>query len=112
MSERFVMRKDVALEAVAQGVSRRILAHSEKIMLVEVHFEADAVGAPHTHPHEQATYVVSGRFRFTNGGETTEVGPGDSLCFAPNVRHGVACLEEGVLIDVFTPCREDFLPRE
>lgn len=91
------------------GVSRKILAYSENIMPVEVTFEAGSVGTPHTHPHEQTTYVVSGRFSFTCDGEEHTVEAGDSIYFSPGVTHGTVCLEAGRLLDVFTPHRADFL---
>lgn len=111
MNEKFILRNDAQPEIIGEGVSRRILAHSAAIMLVEIHFKAGGIGAPHTHPHDQVTYIISGRFRFTNGGETRDVGPGDSIRFAPGIEHGTVCMEDGCLIDVFTPCREDFLPK-
>ncbi len=81
-------------------------------MLVEVRFAADAVGPMHQHPHEQITFVQSGRFRFTIDQESHEIGPGDSLHVPPNVRHGCHCLEAGILFDTFTPQRDDFLSPE
>ena len=109
MAEKFYFGKAIPVEAVAEGVSRQILGYDEQMMMVKVMFEKDAVGAAHTHPHEQVTYIVSGRYAFTNDGETREVAPGDSLYFAPNAPHSTLCLEAGELIDVFTPCRKDFL---
>lgn len=109
MSQKFVFGEDITSEQIGEGLSRKILAYSDNIMLVEMYFKAGGIGTPHTHPHEQVTYIMSGKFRFTNGGETRDVGPGDSLFFAPGVEHGTVCLEDGSLVDVFTPCREDFL---
>ena len=71
--------------------------------------ETGGVGAMHCHPHTQITYVVSGRFRFTIGDETREVGPGDTLLKQDGVMHGCVCLEAGILLDFFTPMREDFV---
>lgn len=109
MPNPFVFGRDVSETKVAEGALRKILAHAPNLMLVEMTFSAGAIGTTHTHPHEQATYILSGRFRFTNDGETREVGAGDSLYFAPGAVHGTVCLEGGQLLDVFTPCREDFL---
>lgn len=109
------MRADVVRGAQAQvvplggGVSRAVLAHGPGLMSVEVRFEKGAVGAVHAHPHLQNTYVLSGRFRFTIDEEAVEVGPGDAIAFLENVPHGTVCLEEGALLDVFSPAREDFL---
>ncbi|MDR0928266.1 MAG: cupin domain-containing protein [Oscillospiraceae bacterium] len=106
---KFCFNKDVMPTSAGEGAQRKVLAHAPNLMVVEMKFESGAVGAMHSHPHEQATYIVSGSFSFTNDGETHEVRAGDSLSFAPNVVHGVACIEAGCVIDVFTPCREDFL---
>ncbi|MDL2317894.1 cupin domain-containing protein [Eubacteriales bacterium OttesenSCG-928-A19] len=109
MDQRFVFHGDVLPVEAGEGVTRRVLAHSADMMLVEVAFREGAVGTTHTHPHEQMTYVLSGRFRFTNDGETRDVGPGDTLRFAPGVEHGTVCLEAGLLLDIFRPARADFL---
>lgn len=93
----------------APGVQRRILAYGKQAMCVENRFETGAVGAMHSHPHTQITYVVSGRFRFTIGTETREVGPGDTLLKENGIAHGCVCLQSGILLDFFTPMREDFL---
>ena len=64
---------------------------------------------PRPTPHTQITYIVSGRYRFTIGDETREVGPGDTLLKQNGVMHGCVCLEGGVMLDFFTPMREDFV---
>lgn len=109
MNETWVYYGDTQSKEVAPGVSRKVLAHSAAMMGVEITFATGAVGEPHTHPHEQITYVQSGRFRFTIGDETHDVTKGDSLYMASEVPHGCVCLESGVLIDFFTPMREDFV---
>ena len=109
ISNHVVYEKDVPLRDLGGGVTRRVLAYSEGLMLVEVNFEAGGVGSVHTHPHCQNTYVVSGRFRFTIDGEAVEVSKGDTIAFPPNIPHGTLCLEAGKLIDCFAPMREDFI---
>ena len=91
------------------GVTRRILSYDENLMSVEVSFETGAVGADHTHPHTQCSYVLSGRFSYSVEGESTELEPGDSIVVPSGLVHGTVCLEKGVLLDLFTPCRRDFL---
>ena len=90
---------------------RKILAHAGTQMMVEVTFDKGGEGAPHRHPHEQITYVAQGRFLFTVEGEDSIVEKGDSLYFPPNALHGCTALEDGVLVDIFTPQREDFLKK-
>jgi quercetin dioxygenase-like cupin family protein len=91
------------------NVTRRVLAESPELMLVEFAFAADGVGAAHSHPHVQSTFVRSGRFAFTVAGESFEVGPGDAFVIPSGAVHSCRALEPGVLIDSFTPRREDFL---
>ena len=71
--------------------------------------EKGAVGALHHHPHTQITYVVSGAFAFTVDGETRTVYAGDTILKEDGVEHGCVCTEAGILLDIFTPMREDFV---
>jgi quercetin dioxygenase-like cupin family protein len=104
-----VKQADVALTDLGDGLSRKILASGGKMMTVEVRFEKGAVGALHSHPHEQIGYVLKGRFEATVGDDTTILEVGDSYYVEPDVVHGVVALEDGMLLDVFTPQRENFL---
>lgn len=108
--ERWVAHADTLPQSGGEGVTRRILAYTDGVMCVENTFERGAIGAMHSHPHTQITYIVSGRFEFTIDGERRTVGPGDTLLKENGVVHGCTCLEAGKLLDVFTPMREDFLP--
>ncbi|MCQ1061014.1 MULTISPECIES: cupin domain-containing protein [Photobacterium] len=105
----FVFNNDVVLEDLGEGISRKILAHNDNMMSVEVHFEDGAIGALHTHPHEQLTYVLSGEFEFTIGNDTKIVKAGDTMYKEPEILHGCRCLKAGILIDTFTPMRKDFV---
>jgi quercetin dioxygenase-like cupin family protein len=93
------------------GLQRRILAHNSRLMLVEHRMEASWAGARHSHPHDQLVYVISGRLRFSCGPETFEVGAGDSFVVKGGVEHQAWALEPAVVLDVFTPYREDYVPR-
>lgn len=107
--KRWVPYSEIQPEQAASGVQRRILAYGDDAMCVENTFETGAEGAMHSHPHTQITYIISGRFRFTIGDEVREVGPGDTLLKENGVRHGCVCLESGVMLDFFSPFREDFV---
>lgn len=96
-------------KSVGDGIRRQILAHGPDLMLVKVVFEAGAVGALHHHPHRQATYVAEGTFEATVGDEKRTLRAGDAFFAAGDVPHSVVALENGVLIDCFTPGRADFL---
>ena len=96
-------------ETVAEGVRRQILGHGPDLMLVRVEFRKGAVGVIHHHPHRQVTYVVRGSFDAEVGNEKQRLAAGDCFFVTADVPHGVVALEDGTLIDVFTPAREDFL---
>jgi len=95
--------------ATGEGARRRVLAHEPQMMMVEFDFQAGAVGALHSHPHIQSTYVAAGVFEFTVDGETKTLKAGDSLIIPSNAVHGCVATEPGTLIDTFTPRRDDFL---
>ena len=101
--------QDIDSENTAEGVNRKILAYADEIMCVENHFAKGAIGALHHHPHTQVTYVVSGAFEFEVDGVKKVVRAGDALLKRDSIEHGCVCLEEGILLDIFTPMREDFI---
>ena len=102
-------RQDVKAVPLGGGTERRILAFGDPLMAVEVSFETGSEGAPHTHPHTQLSYVLSGSFRYSVEEDSVVLNPGDSIVVPGGLVHGTVCLEKGVLLDVFTPKREDFL---
>lgn len=108
-SKRFLFEKELVWENVGGGVNRQIMAYNEDLMMVKVRFDTGGVGSAHAHPHTQTTYVVSGIFEFTTEQETQIIKPGDGVYIRPNVTHSCKCLEAGILLDTFSPMREDFL---
>ncbi|MEL7197800.1 MAG: cupin domain-containing protein [Pseudomonadota bacterium] len=108
----FVVAKDTAKEDLGDGITRQILGYGPDIMIVRVCFEKGSVGQVHAHPHSQSSYVESGSFEVFIDGEKRILGAGDCFYIAPNLDHGAVCLEAGVLIDTFSPVREDFLGLE
>ncbi|CAN5305194.1 cupin domain-containing protein [soil metagenome] len=105
----FTKSADVDWHVMAEGVRRQVLGHGTDLMIVRVEFKAGAVGALHHHPHRQASYVQSGRFNVTVGSDISELVAGDCFYAPADIPHSVQAIEEGVLIDVFTPIRQDFL---
>jgi len=109
VSELFQDGQEVPWEQAGEGVQRQILGFDDQLMIVKVKFESGAIGPMHSHHHSQATYVESGVFSMTIGDEVKEIRTGDGYYVPPHVVHGITCLEPGVLIDVFSPVRADFL---
>ena len=109
LSEKYIVAKDMEWEVLGGGVSRKFLGYDNQIMMVSVKFAQGALGSPHQHFHTQATYCVSGKFEFEIDGMKQIVEAGDGVYIEPNLLHSAVCLEEGQLIDTFSPVREDFL---
>jgi quercetin dioxygenase-like cupin family protein len=96
-------------ESVGEGLTRQLFGFDDSILMVRVEFTAGAVGSIHSHEHSQVSYVESGEFDVFIDGVETRLGAGDSFYIEPNLDHGAVCRKAGVLLDVFSPVREDFL---
>ncbi|WXG39218.1 MAG: cupin domain-containing protein [Candidatus Freyarchaeum deiterrae] len=91
-----------------EGVRRKTLAVGEKMMLVEFTFRKDSIIPTHTHPNEQVGYVAKGKIKLKIGEKEHQLGTGDSYYIPPNIEHGATLIEESIIIDVFSPPREDY----
>ena len=109
MNDVFVYDNDILWEPLGGGLKRKIMSYDDHMMVVKVHFEKGGVGALHHHFHVQRSYVESGLFEIERNGIKKILKKGDVFYIPSNVVHGAVCLEEGILIDIFSPKREDFL---
>ena len=105
----FIRGAETEWHPAGEGMRRQILGYGPDLMLVRVEFEPGAVGSIHHHPHRQVTYVSSGSFEVTIDGRVEVLGAGDSFFVAEGLEHGARALAAGMLLDVFTPARTDFL---
>jgi quercetin dioxygenase-like cupin family protein len=107
-----IRSSEVTPEVIAQGRTR-YLAHLSNLMMVVIDFHDGPTAQPdppHSHPHEQISYVVSGEINFVFGNEVTRLGPGDIFTVPPNIPHSIQLLTKNVrLVDTFSPIRKDFL---
>src|SRR5215203_2195241 len=102
----------VPVEQTAEGIKRQMVV-GENVMVCRFTFDPFVVTDVHTHPHEQITLVVKGKAKFMIDGLAVIAAPGDVLHFPPHNSHGATMLdEEVVLIDIFSPIREDFLEKQ
>lgn len=108
-NQTWVPYDQIAAIDMGQGLHRKILAFGDELMCVENDFDTGAVGAIHSHPHTQITYVVSGVFDFYIDGETRRVRAGDSMFVPGGTVHGCNCLEKGAVLDIYAPMRTDFV---
>jgi quercetin dioxygenase-like cupin family protein len=111
-TKEYFIGEETEWEEVGPGLKRQMMGYDGKIMLVKVQFDTGAVGQMHKHYHSQVTYVESGEFEMTIGDEVRTLKGGDSFYIPVKVMHGCVCTKPGVLIDVFSPAREDFLGYE
>ncbi len=108
-NQRWAFHDNLSAQETSDGVVRRILTYTDDVMAVENSFRKGAIGALHHHPHTQITYVVSGVFEFEIDGEKHIVRAGDAMLKTNSVEHGCICLKDGILLDIFSPKREDFV---
>lgn len=108
-SENYIISESLKWEQCGEGVVRQIMGYNRDLMLVKVKFDKGSIGVLHSHPHSQSSYVSEGSFEVTIGGDVRVLKKGDGYFVAPDIVHGVKCLEDGIIIDVFSPYREDFL---
>jgi len=99
----------IPTERISEGIDRQMVV-GKNIMICRLRFDPFVVTEEHRHPHEQMTLVMQGRVKFILGTEERIMSPGDVLHFPSEHWHGATMLdEEVVLIDIFSPIREDFL---
>ncbi len=108
----FLYEKTMVKEEIGPG-RKRYLGHTDQLMMVVIDF-SDGPGAapdpPHSHPHEQVSYVVAGELIVHIGDKASRLGPGDIFTVPPDVPHTIQLLSSHVrLVDTFTPLRQDFL---
>jgi quercetin dioxygenase-like cupin family protein len=108
----FAFDSDIDWEPAGDGIRRKVLTYAADAMMVRVAFEAGAVGAAHSHPHIQCSLVEEGLFDITIDGRTERLRQGDSFLVPSNAVHGAVAIEAGMLLDVFTPMRDDFVAQD
>jgi len=100
-------------EKVKENVQRKLI-HTDNLMTVIIDFSGgpwEEADPPHSHPHEQISYVASGEIIFSCEGEPDQhLKAGDMFAVQPDKKHTVRILTETVrLVDNFNPIREEFL---
>ena len=93
-----------------EGVELQTLVHGEKTLMGRFRLKKGSRIPPHSHPHEQTGLLLSGKLKFLVGDESYTAEPGDSWCIPHDVEHGAEALEDSLVIEVFSPVREDYLP--
>jgi len=94
------------------GIEQKTLVYGEKTLMTEFLLKKGSILPRHAHPHEQTGYLVKGRIRLSINSEEYDAEPGDSWCIPGGVEHGAKIIEDAIAVEVFSPVREDYLPRK
>lgn len=108
-SARFTDGSKEPIEDLGGGLKRQMLGYNDELMAVKIWFDEGITAYAHAHRHSQVTYVVEGEFHFTIDDVTTVMKAGDSCYIPPHAMHGASSPTGGILIDTFSPARQDFL---
>lgn len=92
------------------GINLTTLVYGDKTLMAKFTLEKGSAIPTHSHPHEQTGIMISGKLRFVVDGEIMDVEPGDSWCLPGEVEHSAEALEDTVVVEIFSPVREDYLP--
>ncbi len=105
----FYKKSAEGYNAPLKGVKMKSLTYGKKTHMCEFILKAGSVIPEHSHPHEQTGYLVSGRLSFMLEGKTLDAEAGDSWSVPENVPHSAEVIEDSVIIEVFSPVREEYL---
>lgn len=105
----FLEQSNYNWEKIDENLDRAVVGYDDSLMLTIVKFKKGGIGKLHHHIHSQVAYIASGSFEVQIEEEKKVLKAGDSFFLKTDVTHGVICLEEGVLIESFSPMREDFV---
>ena len=108
----FEPHADAGYTTPLPGIRQKTLAFGERTLMTEFLLERGSVVPKHAHPYEQTGYLVKGHIVLLLAAEEHDTRPGDSWSIPMNVTHGARVLEDSVAIEVFSPAREDYLPKE
>lgn len=107
-----VKQSEAEKQTIAEGRTR-FLVQTDRLMTAVIDFcdgPTSEPDPPHSHPHEQITYVAEGEIFFCVENAKHHLCGGDLFAVPGNVPHSVQLLTDKVrLVDTFTPIREDFL---
>jgi len=108
----FYKKDESGFRDVLEGVRFKTLVFGDKTLLAEFRLAAGSAVPEHSHPHEQTGYLISGHMTFHIEGEIHDAQAGDAWNIAGGIPHGVEVLEDSVVLEIFSPKREDYLPEK
>ena len=107
----FQKHDESGYSVAAPGIEIKTLVYGSKTLMAEFLLTKGHLLPQHSHPHEQTGYLVKGHIRLIIGSEERDIGPGDSWCIPGGIEHSAKIFEDSVAVEVFSPVREDYLPK-
>ena len=104
----FFQYADATPVQMVPGLIRKTLVSGDKLMICRFDLDRGVEIPSHSHPHDQAGYVVLGKIRITVDGKSCDLGPGDSYSAPSGALHSAIALEASVVVDTFSPPRDDY----
>jgi quercetin dioxygenase-like cupin family protein len=104
----FFRLQDQPETVVSPHIIRRLVS-GENAMLLRIELRQGGTVQTHQHPHEQISYVLSGEVEFDLAGRKQTMTAGHVVCVPGNMPHGLTVLADTVILEIFSPPREDFL---
>jgi quercetin dioxygenase-like cupin family protein len=93
---------------VTDGIQIKTLVIGESTLMTEFRLSKDAVIPFHSHPYEQTGYLISGNIILHIEKEKYDMKKGDSWCIQENRPHQADVIEDSIVLEVFSPPREDY----
>lgn len=105
----FCKNSCIGYKEIIPGINLKTLVYGDKTLFTEFKMEKGSEVPKHSHPYEQTGYLISGKIQLSIEDEKFNVDPGDSWCIPMNIEHKAEITEDSVLIEVFSPVRDDYL---
>jgi quercetin dioxygenase-like cupin family protein len=103
------MKNDNPWIEICPGIKRRTLTSGQTMYQMIAQLDAGSVMPEHRHAQEQVVHILEGRMRLIVQGTPHELRPGESFYLASNVPHGVETIENTLVLDTFSPPRDEYL---
>lgn len=108
----FNKASEIGYITVVAGIERKTMVHGDQTLMTKFRMKKGSTLPMHAHPHEQTGYLVSGRMQLRVGTESYDAQPGDAWCIPGQIEHGAQILEDSVAVEVFSPTREAYIPKD
>jgi hypothetical protein len=98
---------NIPVKWLTEGVTGHYV-HGGRMSLGLVELKQGSIVPLHSHPHEQITFILSGKLQMEIGGKTLVLEPNMYHLIPGDVIHSALALTDCSLIDAFQPVREDY----